>query len=950
MSLRSRLSLDTDPVYLMDGSAFVFRSFYALQGMTRSDGFPTNILYMVTRLLFRLLREERPRHFAFVLDGRGEIFRHRLFPAYKAHRSATPEPLARQMKPLCGLVDALGLKLLVAEDCEADDCIASLACALRGERPVVLLGTDKDLKQCLHDNVFLWDPAARDERLVSLADFRRETGFSPESWPDYQALVGDSSDNIPGVPQVGPKTALGLIREFPHLEDLFDRLAAVPPKIRAKLEGQKENALLCRELTTLRTDRCRGIGLAELALRPTDRRKISEVLSEYELRSLIREMESMYRAGFFDRDPVGVPPQAPPPGESCRTGGPEGKDLPPPAGKISSLVQADLFSSFPAPGAFVPAGDPAALPGFSGPDPEHFACETLPSALNFDTRFPLRLREGERISTLSPPERLQSEIALALVPLAVDWSGLLLAGRFPEPWERLYAGSLDDLVQALLPYARELILVAPDSKTLIRKQPALRHLPREAWFDLSLAAHLLNPEDRGHSWPHLAARWGESAGLDPGVHPGLLALTMRDLFLNRLASAGLLPVFADLEMPLIPILADMEERGIAIDREAFTLFLAEVQAELDLLTSRIHSQAGQAFNIRSGPQLADILFSVLRLPRVSRTRGGAASTSQESLERLAGKHPVVETILQFRKLEKLRSTYLDPLPLLADAQSRIHTTFHQTATATGRLSSSDPNLQNIPIRGPMGNRMRSCFIAAPGRLLICADYSQIELRILAHLSGDPTLLEAFRGNEDIHARTAGLLFDREPAAVSAEQRRNAKTINFGIIYGMGAKRLARELGITPAEGQAFIDRYFQRFSSLRSFYEAVEEEAGSRGFVSTMTGRRRFIPEIASRNNQLRTQARRQAINTRIQGSAADIIKLAMLAVDRDTRLQDLDARLLLQIHDELVLESPAANAEEAVSRLADLMGNVRPGGSPLLVPLQVSCAAGATWAEAHGA
>ncbi|MDR2076948.1 MAG: DNA polymerase I [Desulfovibrio sp.] len=910
MSLTTRLALAPEPVYLMDGSAFVFRGFYAFQHMSRQDGFPTNVLYIVTRILLRLLREERPRHFAFILDGRGRTFRHALFPAYKAQRSATPEPLVRQIPPLCDLVQALGLPLLISEDCEADDYIASLAFALRNEHSVILLGADKDLKQCLHANVLLWDPAAREEKIVTLADFHRENDFSPEAWPDYQALVGDSSDNIPGIPQIGPKTALSLIREFASLENIFLRLAAVPPKTRAKLEGRRESALLYRELTTLRTDLRPAAGLADLAVRPADQGELLRILNTYELRSLIREVESMGRLGLFDRAPEDLSSESPstsvepsPAGRPEKTAGQPGK-----TGEPSPRTQASLFAGLPSPAAyaFPVTPDPSALPG--------------------------------------------SDAALALFPPGENAPGILIAGRTPAPWERLYTGSLDSLVRELLPRAHSLTLVTPDSKTLRRTWPALRKLPPAVWFDLSLAAYLLSPEDRAYSWPHLSARWGDQDGPDPSAHPGLLLLALHDLFRNRLAAAGLTPVFADLEMPLVPVLADMEERGITIDKQSFARFLAEVQADLETLTSRIHAQSGRTFNIRSGQQLADVLFSVLNLPKTARTRGGAASTSQESLEKLVGKHPVVETILQYRKLEKLRSTYLEPLPFLADAANRVHTTFNQTATATGRLSSSNPNLQNIPIRGPMGGRMRSCFIATKGSLLVCADYSQIELRVLAHLSADPALLDAFRKNEDIHTRTASLLFDLDPASVTAEQRRNAKTINFGIIYGMGAQRLAQELHIPLKEAKSFIDLYFQRLSRLKAFYDTIENEARAHGFVATMTGRRRFIPDILSQNNQLRTQARRQAINTRIQGSAADIIKLAMLAVDGDPALRNLDARLLLQIHDELVLEVPAQNAPEAACRLEALMGAVQPAGQPLSIPLLVSCATGRTWAEAHGA
>jgi DNA polymerase-1 len=548
---------------------------------------------------------------------------------------------------------------------------------------------------------------------------------------------------------------------------------------------------------------------------------------------------------------------------------------------------------------------------------------------------------------------------LALLPGLPGAEGLLIAGMHggadKKTWECVYTGPVDALAKALLQYTQSrkegaCTVVAPDCKLLCKTHPGFWALPEHCWFDLSLAAYLLSPEDRGYGWEQVSTRWGEQSGSDYAAseHPGLLAIDIFTLLRSRLAGAELTEVFTSMEMPLVPVLARMEERGITVDKQAFAGFLDEVLKDLDRLTGEIHRLAGRSFNIRSSQQLSDVLFSVLDLPKAGKTRGGAASTSQEALEKLAGKHPIIEAILDYRKLEKLRSTYLEPLPLLADAEGRIHTTFNQTATATGRLSSSNPNLQNIPIRGAFGGRMRSCFIAAPEKTLVCADYSQIELRVLAHLSGDPTLLDAFHKNEDIHARTAGLLYDVPLDEVTHDQRRNAKTINFGLIYGMGAQRLAQELHIGMKEAKEFIERYFSRLTRLKEFYEAIEEDAKKYGFVATMAGRRRFTPEILSQNNQLRSQARRQAINARIQGSAADIIKLAMIAVENDSALRSLEARLLLQIHDELVLEAPAANAEAAGKRLAELMGGVRPGGQEISVPLLVDWGTGHTWAEAH--
>jgi len=412
----------------------------------------------------------------------------------------------------------------------------------------------------------------------------------------------------------------------------------------------------------------------------------------------------------------------------------------------------------------------------------------------------------------------------------------------------------------------------------------------------------------------------------------------------RLEAAGLTALMRELELPLIPVLADMERIGICIDFAAFKSFLAEVSAEVESRTARLHELAGGPFNVRSSQQLAQILFQKLGLKPAGKTPGGALSTANEALEKLEGQHPLIAEILAFRTVEKLRSTYLEPMPRLADAHGRLHTRFNQLATATGRLSSSGPNLQNIPIRGPQGKRMRACFTAAEGNLLVAADYSQVELRVLAHFSQDPALVEAFLHDEDIHSRTAALLFEKDASAISPDERRGAKTINFGLIYGMGPQKLARELSITTNQAKEFIARYFEKLGTLKAFYETLVQDALERGFVTTLAGRRRLLPELFSRNQQVSATARRQAINTVIQGSAADVIKLAMLRTHADQALAGLGARLILQVHDELLLEVPEDAAHQAAEVLRDIMQNV----VSLRVPLKVDIGVGRTWAEAH--
>lgn len=919
MSLKQRLGLAAEPVFLMDGSAFIYRGFFANRNMQRSDGFPTNSLVVVSRVLLRILREEHPRYFAFVQDGKGPNFRHEIFPLYKANRDATPEDLVRQLDPIQRMVRALGLRLEVSQGCEADDCIASLAARFAGEHPVIIVSGDKDLKQCLGPNVYMWDPASKEEKLVSEADFTAESGVTPGQWPDVQALIGDTSDNIPGVPGIGPKTARQIFSICPSLEDIRDHFVLLPPKLQAKLQEHLENMFIWRQLTTLSREACPGVTLDDLRVRPLDAATCALLTEEFELFALRRELAALDRLQAAEAD---LP-------EEFLDAGSIREDARPAAGKKAAAEQASL---------------PLAQPARSGRATSQMSLlDAMPqeSAPALDDVSALPDCGGARVALIwAHGDREAPYLAVE----GADGSSL-------GEWQ--WTGPVAELARWLAP-ART--LVTADLKGLLTSAPCWQFLAGRAadCIDLGVAAYLLNPEENDYGWPRLSARWGavlrhevENRG-ETAPGPARLGLAMAQLFEQRMEKDGLLELFRRLEMPLLPVLAGMEQSGVAIDAAAFRAFLDDVQGQLDQLTAHVYELAGTQFNIRSAQQLGDVLFNGLGLPAPRKTKGGQASTSQQTLEKLAGQHPVVDSILQYRKLEKMRSTYLDPLPRLVDPQGRIHTTFNQKATATGRLSSSNPNLQNIPVRGPLGKRMRSCFIAGPGRLLVSADYSQVELRVLAHVSQDPALLEAFRNGEDIHARTAALVYDLPPDQVSPDQRRNAKTINFGLIYGMGAQKLAQELKISTAQAKDFIARYFERLQGLKEFYEGVEASARKHGFVTTLGGRRRLLPDINSASGQAAALARRQAINTVIQGSAADIIKLAMLAVARDERLRELDARLLLQVHDELLLEVPADAAEEAGALVARLMQDVCPAGKELSVPLLVDWGTGHDWGAAH--
>ncbi len=885
MSLKQRLGFTDEPLYVMDGNAFLFRGFFANSNMSRSDGFPTGAMFIVGRVLLKILREERPKYFAFVLDGHGKHFRHEIFPAYKANRPITPEGLIAQIEPLQRMIQALGLKVIISENCEADDCIASLAQKQSGTRPVVIIGVDKDLRQCLAPNVIMWDPSGREEKLVSLESFQKDTGLAPRQWPDVQALIGDSTDNVPGVKGIGEKTAEKLFRDFRDLEDVRDRFSEVPLPIRKKLEGNIDAMFLYRELTRLHTDCC-PVPLDQLVVDPLSCHEARTFLREFEMGSLMRELDSLIRQGIV--------PLADDPGQKNSA----------PAAK--SGTQLSLFDAVP-----------PSLPG----------------------------KNAARVSDLPGCRDLVVSITPEPAPIRFQTPALRVGIREKENVREFSWNGSHTQLAAWACHAS--LVVIPDLKHLLHSDPAWKVLNPEQCFDIGLAAYLLAPEDRDYGWPSLSARYAEQNGL-PMDHPAELALLLQHDMENRLEHYGLLPLLQKMEMPLIPVLASMEDAGIAIDREALKTFLDEVQSELHTLTMHIYEAAGGPFNIRSAQQIGDVLFRTLGLSAAKLTKGGQASTSQAVIEKLSGQHPVVDALLKYRKMEKMRSTYLEPLPRLAGPDGRIHTTFNQTATATGRLSSSNPNLQNIPVRGELGKRMRMCFTAGPGMSLISADYSQVELRVLAHYSQDPTLLSAFRDGEDIHTRTAALLNGVAPSQIGPDERRRAKTINFGIIYGMGPQKLGQDLGISMNEARMFIDRYFMHFAHIKEFFDGVERDARANGFVTTLSGRRRPLPNMHSLSNQARALAERQAVNTLIQGSAADLIKLAMLAVFHDQDLRSMGARLLLQIHDELIVEVPEEHAQRAAARVSRLMTDTQAWGIRLHVPLVADAGIGGNWGTAH--
>lgn len=936
MALREKFGFDKEPLYIMDGNAFIFRGFFANQRMARSDSFPTGSIHIVGKTVFKILREEKPQYFLFVLDGQGSHFRHELYAEYKSNRPQAPEELKQQFEPTKTMLRRLGIRVEVSQKAEADDYIASLAKKYSAERPVVIVGMDKDLKQCLNENVVMWDPASKEEKIVTLQSFTEETGLMPGQWPDVQALIGDSSDNIPGVKGIGEKTAIKLFQDFPNLESIRDNFGSLPPAVKKKMDGNLDAMFLYRRLTTLDTACC-SLDLEEMRIQPANEREALGFFREYELNSLAKDFGELAKKHILQI-------------------------------AQNSTAQGSLFSlTQDAPGNAGDGGTAQHETEKSAPKPKtvnkdefpHTAGKCLaliPDGKNQGFYFavcpvPQAVQHVKDSGKKEKPKKHKQEQPSLIALLGEEKPR---QNHVSEPFALPYAERADYYyagdISALVPLMQEAeLVVSCDIKSLFHAYPLLwEHFgSKNIFFDLAVSAWLLNADEKNYTWLSLGTRHATEHGLSMD-NPATVALSLFEQDVRQMEGRSLLALMADMEMPLTAVLFAMEKAGIQVNVGALFEFLEEVRDELDSLTNKIYEAAGTTFNIRSGKQLSDILFKKLGLEKAKSTKGGQASTSQEVLEKLSGSHPVIEALQEYRKLEKLRSTYLEPLPKLTGADSRIRTTFNQTATGTGRLSSSNPNLQNIPVRGELGQRMRQCFVAREGCLLVSADYSQVELRVLAHCSGDTTLRSAFMNNEDIHARTAALLYDTSLEAVTADMRRRAKTINFGLLYGMGQRKLSQDLNISMQEAKRFMEVYFERFQTIKEFYEKVENFAREHAYVVTIAGRQRSLPDIVSGNHQARAMAERQSINTLIQGSAADIIKLAMLAVYRDKSLKEWNARLLLQIHDELILEVPEENAERAGKRVAEIMMNIAPLGKRLSVPLLVDYGVGKNWGQAH--
>jgi DNA polymerase I len=912
------------PLVLVDGSSYLYRAFHAMPPLTNSRNEPVGAVLGVVNMLLKLLDDYQPEHFAVVFDAKGKTFRDELFAEYKATRPAMPDELGAQIAPLLEVVEALGLPMLQVPGVEADDVIGTLArqATAAGMKTLVSTG-DKDMAQLVGDHVTLVNTMTG--TTLDARGVEEKFGVPPARIVDWLALVGDTSDNIPGVPKCGPKTATKWLSEFGDLDTLKARADEVGGKIGESLRAHLERLELSRELATIRCDVELDVGPADLALRPRDKARLRELYGRLEFNTLLRKLGdggNGQGAGAGKEATAGDPATADPATADPPTASATRHET-----VLTTAQLDDWLAQLAAAGEFAFDTETdsldymrARIVGVS------FAVEPGRAAYvplaHRDPDAPVQLDLEATLEKLRPlledPDKAKIGHHLKYDRHVLANHGIALAGiRYDTMLESYVLDSTatrHDMDSVALKYLGIETIHYEDVAGKGAKQISFDQVP------VATAA------------PYAA----EDADVTLRLH--------RELWPRLVETPGLQRVYEDLELPLVPILGEMERHGVLLDTGLLRRQSRELEKGMAAAEAAAFEAAGGKFNIGSAKQLQEILFERLGLTPLRKTPGGQPSTAEDVLEELSAEHELPRRVLEYRGLAKLKSTYTDKLPELTDAHSRVHTSYHQAVAATGRLSSSDPNLQNIPIRTPEGRRIRQAFIAPEGYRLVAADYSQIELRIMAHLSGDEGLQAAFRDDRDIHQATAAEVFGTPLDEVTPEQRRSAKAINFGLIYGMSAFGLARQLGIERAAAQEYVQLYFERYPGVKRYMDETRQQSRDDGFVTTVLGRRLYLPEIRSRNNQRRQYAERSAINAPMQGTAADIIKLAMIRVAGWLAEGRVDARLIMQVHDELVFEVADGDVAALIEALGPLMGEA----VELSVPLKVQAAAGLNWDEAH--
>jgi DNA polymerase-1 len=908
--------MSASPLVLVDGSSYLYRAFHAIPPLSTKSGEPTNAVLGVVNMLYKLQDELKPTYMAVVFDAPGRTFRDDLYSEYKANRPSMPDELRAQVQPLLDAIEAMGIPLLRIEGVEADDVIGTLARqAAAAGSPTVISTGDKDLAQLVGEYVTLVN--TMDDTTLDRAGVELKFGVTPEQIIDYLALVGDTSDNIPGVPGVGPKTAAKWLQQYRDLDTLKSRASEVGGKIGERLRESLGALDLSKQLATIRCDVELPLRPQDLALRPQDAARLGALFERLEFTRLLRRVQG---AGDTLASPTPLP--GPPP---------EASSAARPVGHYETVVTLAALEQW---------------------------CERIAAA-------PLVALDTETTSLAYMRAEL---VGISLAATAGEAAYIPLAHRYPGAPDQLNREAVLERLKAWLESDAPKVghHLKYDAHIFANYGITLGGIAH----DTMLESYVLNSTATRHDMDSVAAlylglttlKYEEVVGkgakqitfdqvdLDTATRYSAedadVALQLHGSLWPRIqAVPELAAVYTDIELPLVRVLEQMEYTGVMVDARLLRQQSQELAEKMAATEKAAHSAAGGPFNLGSPKQLQEVLYERLQLPVLGKTPKGQPSTAEDVLEQLAESYDLPRLVLEYRGLTKLKSTYTDKLPIDIDPRTkRIHTSYHQAVAATGRLSSSDPNLQNIPIRTAEGRRIRQAFIAPPGFQLLAADYSQIELRIMAHLSGDEGLLAAFANDLDVHRATAAEVFNTPLDAVTSDQRRSAKAINFGLIYGMSAFGLAKQLGLERSQAQDYVDRYFERYPGVRRYMEQTRESARRLGYVSTVFGRRLYLPEINARNAQLRQYAERSAINAPMQGTAADIIKRAMLRVASWLEAQEPRARLIMQVHDELVVEVPEARTAAVGAAVARIMEEA----AELRVPLRVDHGCGSNWDQAH--
>lgn len=893
--------------FLIDGTAFCYRAFYAIRVLSASDGRPTNAVYGFAMMLGALCKAKQPEYLAVAFDAGKPTFRHERFHDYKIQRKPMPDPLIAQLPLVKELLAAYRIPVFQLEGYEAEDLLATLARRIAAECDVFLVTGDKDALQLVGPRIKVYNPH-KDHVVLDAGAVQERYGVPPERMIDLMALMGDAIDNIPGVPGIGEKTASELLRQFGSVEGLYEHLDDLKSASqRTTLAQHREQVELARELARIDDRVPIEVQLSDLVVQEPDWSALRRLFRALEFKRLLADLDAEMPAQ------AGAPVQA------------------------HVVQEASAFKRLE---PWLALTSPAAV--WSHRD-ERSGTRLLALAWNADEAWiiPLPAAVPQSGTRRLHSRRVAFGDAAGSGIIPVDDAN---PAAFLEPLWAWFASS-------------QRPKVAHDWKPMIRWLLRIDQSIQGITDDTMIGAYLLNPsrtspslQDTAEEWLDLrlgaVASWDLAATRETStvIARGACALLpLAQRLREELRNAQLEPLYRELELPLVHVLADMESAGVAIDRELLASLRAQMQAQLHTLSEEICRLAGTEFNLNSPKQLAEVLFGRLKLPVVKRTKTGP-STDSEVLHQLADQHPLPQKLIEYRELTKLTSTYLDALPQLLDpATGRLHSFFNQAGTSTGRLSSSDPNLQNIPIKTELGRQIRQAFIPGePGWILVAADYSQVELRILAHLSNDPALIHVFQQDRDVHRHTASLIYGVPEENVTPEMRSAMKAVNFGIIYGMSAHGLSKELGIPHEEAAAFIDAYFARYARVRACLDEQIHQARQDGYVQTLLGRRRFIPEVNSPDPIVRQFGERMAVNAPIQGTAADLIKLAMVRLAEAFRQRHLASRMILQVHDELVFEVPPKEQDTVVALVRDVMEHA----VELVVPLRVIVKTGPNWLD----